>query len=211
MPKDVTIASLSRKEAERLRPLALAGDEAAAARMIAGVSAFIVRTAKKYARRVPGSDVDDLTQAGLIAASQSIAGYDPSRGTAAWTSYAMTASARGIAREAFRAKQLSDRFPTADDGTEVDCETITDPASLWDFTDGGAIGTVRSALEELDPLDRSIIELAHGIHGERLDGLELAGRLGVRGRRMHQLLMRAQSRLRNLLERDGYGKASGKG
>lgn len=206
-PLPVNHKPLTRSDAEALLPLARAGDEAAASRLIAGVSAFIGRIAKKYARRVPGADVDDLAQAGLIAASQSIAGYDPSRGTAAWTSYAMTAAARGIAREAAKAKQLQCRFPTPDPGTEVNPEMIPEAVSAWDPGETGEVATVRDALFDLEPIERAAVEYSHGLTGEYLEGHSLACRLGVRSRKLAGFLLSVNCKLRVALEKRGLSKA----
>lgn len=196
----------SRTDAEQLLlQRARAGDESAANRLIAGVSAFIKRIAKKYARKVVGVDVDDLYQAGLIAASQSITTYDPERGTVAWTSYAMTASARGVAREARKAKQLLSRFPTPDQGTEVDCESLPDADMSWDPTADGPVWSMQDALSELDPLDRAVMELAHGLTGARpLEGNEIAAELGLRRGKIVQIVSRATVRLRQILEERGF-------
>lgn len=206
MPEDaLPIEPHPRTDAAELVERARAGDESALSHLIAGVSAFTRRIAKKYARRVPGTDVDDLEQAGLIAVGQCVHSY---KSGTAWNTYAMAAAARGVAREANKAKRLSSRFPTPDEGTEVDCESLPDALSLWDPGDSGLVSNVQEAMGELDPIDRAMIELAHGLTGERLEGNEIAGRLGLRSRRIGWLLHRAETKLRQILAVRGLGEDS---
>ncbi len=194
-----------RSSAEELLLLARAGDESATARLIAGVAPFIRRIAKKYSRKVPAADLDDLQQAGRIAAGQAIESYNPDLGTA-WHNYAMTAAARGVAREATKAKRLASRFPTPDEGTEVDCSALPVAEPSWDPTESGPVWSMQDALVELDPLDRAVVERVYGLDGVRIhERHEIAAALGIQSRRIPAIVSRAHARLRQILEERGFG------
>lgn len=193
---------LPNSTAEAVVAVAQAGDQDAIADLLSQVTYFVRRTATKYARRFPAADLEEMYQAGMIAAAQSIESYVHAADRE-WRAYGMAAAARGVAREAHRATRLAERFPVPD--AAVECDAL--PAvPQWHDGAEHEVANVQSALEELDPVDRAVVELSHGLTGRRvLEGGEVAARLGLRARQVPVILQRAQERLRQILADRGFG------
>lgn len=99
---------------------------------------------------------------------------------------------------------LSDRVGGSDDddgrelGDLLPQQTV--PAVVQELVHEAALGQLRRALRELDPRERSVMELRFGLHGgEALTLQEIGDRLGLSRERIRQIESRAKEKLR----RDG--------
>jgi RNA polymerase sigma factor (sigma-70 family) len=176
------------------------GDRAAFARVIEQVRPFVCKLARQYVRRAGGIPVEDLIQAGLLAACKSVPCFDTTAGVK-FVSYVGVAARRAIQRLAFGWKPLPQATATdADFLAEV--PDVRDPTSMRNAADTAS--EVRHLIAvNLGTRERRLLRQRFGLDGTPpRTYAELAVVTGTSRQNVQQLVERALRRLRNAVLSD---------
>jgi RNA polymerase sigma factor (sigma-70 family) len=187
-------------EALALIARAQSGDRDAEESLIKSVRPWCWRVAKKIQWRFPQTDLDDLTQVGLIAVFKSIRCYDPARGVS-WITYSFSSVSHSVYRYALHQQQKAERFPESLAFREnPEYHAATDP-------DESPQDRLAALLDQLTPLARLVVESAWRIRfveAPSLNRSDQARALGLSTRQYRMILAASEQQLRELAETGSY-------